>query len=338
VFALSLPLVSIVIPTRNSEKTLERCLRSIVDQDYPSEKISLIIIDAFSTDKTVEIAKAFGANVLVNPRITGEAGKAVGAKAAKSEILAFIDSDNILPSNDWLTNMIAPLIDDDTIVASEPIYYGYDVKEPVLIRYCSLIGADDPLSVYLGFYGRYSYITGRWTDLSLDMHDVGLYCKISLINGIIPTMGANGFVIRKDAISKTEYFPYLFDIDIIYDLINLGYNKFARVKTSIFHLYVVTFTSYIKKTYRRIRDYHKFNSLRKYPWTKFNKNKLLKFVFGVIVIFPITRDAVKGYKRKADIAWFLHWFICFLTIYVYGLKELSSGFYLLRKSLRDRSQ
>lgn len=335
--ALSLPSVSIIIPTRNSEKTLKRCLCSIAQQNYPSEKISLIIIDAFSKDKTVEIAESFGAQVLINPRITGEAGKAVGAKAAKSEILAFIDSDNVLPTNDWLSNMVIPLINDETIVASEPIYYGYDVKEPTLIRYCSLIGADDPLSVYLGFYGRYSYITNRWTDLSLDIRDIGLYCKISLTSGIIPTMGANGFVIRKNALYKTEYFPYLFDIDIIYDLINLGYNKFARVKTSIFHLYVVTFTSYIKKTHRRIRDYYKFNSLRKYPWTKFNKSKLIRFVFGVVVVFPITRDAIRGYRHKADIAWFLHWFTCFLTMYVYGLKELSSGFYLLRKSLRGRS-
>jgi glycosyltransferase involved in cell wall biosynthesis len=330
--------VSIIIPTRNSEKTLERCLDSIAKQNYPIEKVSLIIIDAFSTDKTVEIAKSFGAQVLINPRITGEAGKAVGAKAAKSEILAFIDSDNVLPSNDWLTKMIVPIMNDQTIVASEPIYYSYDTKEPTLIRYCSLIGADDPLSLYLGFYGRYSYITDKWTDLSLDMQDMGLYCKINLGPGIIPTMGANGFVIRKNVLYKTQYFPYLFDIDIIYDLINIGHNSFARVKTSIFHLYVITFTSYIKKTHRRIRDYYKFNSLRKYPWTKFNKKSLLKFVFGVITIYPITGDAIKGYKRKPDTAWFLHWFVCFLTAYVYGLKELSSGFYLLRKSLRGRTQ
>ena len=57
---MGLPSISIVIPTRNSEKTLERCLRSIDEQDYPKEKMKLIIVDAFSSDKTVEIAEVIG--------------------------------------------------------------------------------------------------------------------------------------------------------------------------------------------------------------------------------------------------------------------------------------
>jgi glycosyltransferase involved in cell wall biosynthesis len=305
-----------------------------VEQNYPKEKISLIIVDAFSTDKTVKIAEFFNAEVLVNPRITGEAGKAVGAQAAKSEILAFIDSDNVLPSRDWLMKMVEPLINNE-VVASEPIYYGYSLKEPILIRYCSLIGADDPLTVYLGFYGRYSYLTCRWTDIPLSIHDSGLYYEVTLNQSVIPTMGANGFVVRAEALKKTNYFPYLFDIDIIFDLINLGFTKFARVKTSIFHLYAVNLHQYVRKTYRRTRDYYIFDKkgVRKYPWKKFSMNKLLKFVFNSFIIIPFTKDAIEGYKKKPDVAWFLHWFICFLTVSVYATKEISSGFYLLRKSL-----
>jgi glycosyltransferase involved in cell wall biosynthesis len=337
---LRLPLVSIVMPTRNSEKTLERCLRSIVEQNYPREKISLIIVDAFSSDKTVEIAKSFGAKVLINPRITGEAGKAVGADAAKSEILAFIDSDNVLPSRDWLMKMVEPLMNNGDIVASEPIYYGYSLKEPIIIRYCSLIGADDPLTVYLGFYGRYSHLTSRWTDIPLNMHDSGSYYEVTLHPGVIPTMGANGFFVRTEPLKKTKYYPYLFDIDIIFDLIDLGYNKFARVKTSIFHLYAFNMNQYIRKTYRRTRDYYIFHNigLRKYPWARFNMNKLLKFIFGIFVIIPLARDAIQGYKRKPDTAWFLHWFVCFLTVCVYATKEISSGFYLFKKKLSVRSK
>jgi len=52
-YNLDLPKISIIIPTRNSEKTLEKCLRSIAEQIYPKEKIELIIIDAFSSDRTV---------------------------------------------------------------------------------------------------------------------------------------------------------------------------------------------------------------------------------------------------------------------------------------------
>jgi glycosyltransferase involved in cell wall biosynthesis len=332
---LELPSISIVIPTRNSERTLEMCLRSIAEQDYPRERMKLVIVDAFSSDKTVEIAKGFDAEVLINARVTGEAGKAVGVKAANGELLAFVDSDNILASKSWLMRMVKPLIDDSEVVASEPIFYSYSSRETFIVRYCSLIGADDPLSIYLGFYGRYSYLTGRWTDIPMRMHDKGPYYEVTLNPGVIPTMGANGFLIRANALKRTDYYPYLFDIDIIYDLVDLGYNKFARVKTDIFHLYAFSLTQYIRKTFRRIRDYYIYHAigLRRYPWTRFDKIKLLKFLWGVLVIIPLVNDAIKGYKRKPDTAWFLHWFICVLTVLVYATKEFSSGFYLLRKSL-----
>lgn len=330
---MDLPSISFIIPTRNSEKTLKRCLDSILEQDYPKRKMKFIIIDAFSSDKTLEIAKTFGAVVLFNPRVTGEAGKAIGVKFSNDEILAFIDSDNVLVSREWLLKMTEPIINNEEIVASEPIYYGYDRKMPVIIRYCSLIGADDPLSVYLGFYGRYSYLTGRWTDISLPTFDKGSYYEVTLNSGVIPTMGANGFLVRTNALKRTKYYPYLFDIDIIYDLIDLGCTEFARVETSIFHLYAFTFSQYMRKTHRRIRDYYKYHGtgVRRYPWTRFDKMKLAHFLSGILFVVPIVKDSVKGYKRKPDKAWFLHWFICALTASIYATREVTSGFYLLRK-------
>ena len=55
-------MVSVVIPTYNSERTLEKCLKSIVDQTY--KNIEIIIVDKFSEDKTVEIAKSYGARII----------------------------------------------------------------------------------------------------------------------------------------------------------------------------------------------------------------------------------------------------------------------------------
>jgi GT2 family glycosyltransferase len=294
--------------------------------------MKLIIVDAFSSDKTVELAKTFGAVVLSNPRVTGEAGKAIGVRVSDDEILAFVDSDNVLVSKDWLMKMTEPLIDNEKIVASEPIYYGYDLKEPIIIRYCSLIGADDPLSVYLGFYGRYSYLTGRWTDISLPTSVKGSYYEVTLNSGVIPTMGANGFLVRASALKRTKYYPYLFDIDIIYELIDLGYTTFARVETSIFHLYAFTFSQYMRKTHRRIRDYYKYHGtgVRRYPWTRFDKMRLVRFLSGILLVVPLVKDSVQAYKRKPDKAWFLHWFICALTASIYGTREVISGFYLLR--------
>ena len=98
------PSISIITPTYNSGKTLASCLDSIKTQDYNGE-IEIIIADGGSTDSTLEIAQKYTDKIYPNPLKTGEAGKAAGVKQAKNEIIALIDSDNILPSRDWLSSM-----------------------------------------------------------------------------------------------------------------------------------------------------------------------------------------------------------------------------------------
>ena len=51
---MSKPLVSVVVPTFNSERFLEECLRSIREQTYSN--VEVIAVDNYSTDKTREIA------------------------------------------------------------------------------------------------------------------------------------------------------------------------------------------------------------------------------------------------------------------------------------------
>lgn len=70
--------ISIVIPTYNSAKTLPACLESIREQDYPVDKVEIIIADAGSSDGTVEIARRFTDKIYCNSLKTSEAGKAVG--------------------------------------------------------------------------------------------------------------------------------------------------------------------------------------------------------------------------------------------------------------------
>ena len=84
------PLVSIVIPTYNSEKALPLCLESIKRQTYTN--IEVIVVDNFSTDRTVEIARGYGARVV---QVRGERAKDknVGLKLARGKYVLFIDSD-----------------------------------------------------------------------------------------------------------------------------------------------------------------------------------------------------------------------------------------------------
>ena len=65
------PTISVVIATHNSSRTLGRCLQSIRSQEYPQEKIEIIISDGASTDTTREIA--FRVQGAVDSRRSGQA-------------------------------------------------------------------------------------------------------------------------------------------------------------------------------------------------------------------------------------------------------------------------
>jgi len=52
----NMPLVSVIIPCRNEELWIGKCIESVLKTDYPKNLLELFISDGFSTDKTVEIA------------------------------------------------------------------------------------------------------------------------------------------------------------------------------------------------------------------------------------------------------------------------------------------
>jgi glycosyltransferase involved in cell wall biosynthesis len=91
------PLVSIVIPTYNSEKTLAKCLESIKNQNY--KNIEIIVVDKNSRDKTVEIAKSYDVKVFVIKAKERCQQVNFGAKKATGKYLYEVGSDFILEPN-----------------------------------------------------------------------------------------------------------------------------------------------------------------------------------------------------------------------------------------------
>jgi len=87
------PIVSIIIPTFNSESTIKECLQSVRSQSYAY--IEALVIDNYSGDKTVEIAEKFNAKVLLK-KSERSAARNYGAFKAKGTFLLFVDSDQEL--------------------------------------------------------------------------------------------------------------------------------------------------------------------------------------------------------------------------------------------------
>lgn len=94
------PFISIIVPVYNGEKTIEKCLRSIRNQDYPNDKYETIVVDDGSQDRTCAIAKKL-ADRVVKHRINFGLRRArkSGIKTAKGEIIANVDSDVLIKPN-----------------------------------------------------------------------------------------------------------------------------------------------------------------------------------------------------------------------------------------------
>lgn len=101
-------MLSIIIPTLNEEKILERTLKALRGLDAADYEV--IVSDGASTDRTVEIAKQYADKIVVHDGRTRQTigqGRNAGAAAAKGDILLFIDADVFIPDiNDFFVQTL----------------------------------------------------------------------------------------------------------------------------------------------------------------------------------------------------------------------------------------
>ncbi|MHA1859724.1 MAG: glycosyltransferase [Candidatus Asgardarchaeia archaeon] len=96
------PIVSVVIPAYNEEKDLPATMKSILNLNYPRDKLDIIIVDDGSTDRTYEIAKAYeryGVRVFRQPNRGKAAALNYGLRYARGEFIATMDVDSFVESN-----------------------------------------------------------------------------------------------------------------------------------------------------------------------------------------------------------------------------------------------
>lgn len=328
------PYISFVIPTLNAQNVLDKCLKSIFNQKYPRSKYEILVIDGGSTDKTIKIAQKYHSEILKNPLKTAEAGKAVGVKYAQGEYICLVDSDNILPNTNWLSKMLYPFSQNNQIIGSEPIKFTYRSQAGIIERYSALIGANDPYAFITGVYDKQNFINHKWTNLNIEQIDKHQYIEIKLEdNQYIPTIGANATIFKSDFLKKNLKSNYLFDIDILSQVIQNTHQPiiFAKVKTSIIHTYCESsIKKFIRKQYRRLVDYYTYKSLRQYQWQQTCFLPQIKFVLYSLLIIPALIDSFRGFFHKRDFIWFFHPFFCLITLIIYVYVTLLNQLKLLK--------
>ena len=120
--------VSVIIPTYNSEKTVQRCINSVIKQSI--KNIEIIVIDDSSTDRTTIICEQNKTKdkriKVINSSINAGAGKCrnMGIETATGEYLFFLDSDDVIPGIDVLKYLYLAAKESDYDIIGGKLYRG----------------------------------------------------------------------------------------------------------------------------------------------------------------------------------------------------------------------
>lgn len=107
------PFVTVVIPAHNAAEEIGRCVAAVRAQDFPHDRLKVVVIDNLSSDETGSIARAEGAHVVREDRIASSyAARNRGVEEADGDWVAFTDADCV-PDPSWLSNLLAAPIPDD---------------------------------------------------------------------------------------------------------------------------------------------------------------------------------------------------------------------------------
>lgn len=322
--------ISVVIATYNSQRTIAQSLASVRAQKYPQSQIEIILVDGGSMDRTREIARMYNARwIAVNSKKqSAEYNKGIGVQKARGEILFLLDHDNVIPHVHWLTKMIKPFLDNPAVVGVETLRYHYDPKGKLLDRYFALFGAGDPLAFYLGKADRLSYLYNEY-NLFGSTIDRGDYYLVRFSPNQIPTLGANGFLIRRQILIKHANIrpDAFFHIDVNVDLIRNGYNVYAFVKETIIHLTGYNnILNFLKRRLRFMRQFYlqTYHARRYSVYEPKDFFGLVRFVFYSVTFVKPTYDAFRGFLKIRDIAWFLHPVLSFVLVLIYSYAMIIS--------------
>jgi glycosyltransferase involved in cell wall biosynthesis len=126
----SLPLVTALIPVRNEEQDIERCLRAVLAQDHPHDRMEIVLVDGGSTDGTAAIAaqvlRAGDIKWTIVDHLEGTTPSNLnaGLAVASGEVVCRVDGRSIVPNEYFRT--CAEILGNDEIV----VVGGRQVAQP----------------------------------------------------------------------------------------------------------------------------------------------------------------------------------------------------------------
>jgi cellulose synthase/poly-beta-1,6-N-acetylglucosamine synthase-like glycosyltransferase len=103
----SVPPVSVVVPAYDASRTIQDCLGALLEQEFPSESLEIIVVDNNSSDDTSDIVRQYPVTLLYERDVQSSyAARNLGISHAQGEIVAFTDADCV-PDSHWVGQLVA---------------------------------------------------------------------------------------------------------------------------------------------------------------------------------------------------------------------------------------
>lgn len=300
----------------NEEKRLPACLNNLMEQDFPKDRLRILIADGGSTDKTWQIADAYGAEVYENPYVTGDMGIRILAGKCREDLFLPWAADNAFPRKDWLRRMVAVY----ESISDLSFFWGTiraGQTDPPINKYYALIQSD-PLTWFLNRnLDHYLQITPP-TDFN------GVKGYLFRIDENRPLVaGANGCVFRFSHCSDLfQSSSKIIENDIFQSMVERGRNKIAYLpEMGVFHHSIPSLRNWMSKWQRNYKNHF----LKSYKGRNLNwiydggGSKLKMFIWMVYALIPIFSSLDAGWRmiRDRSIYWCYHPLAAFLQTVTY---------------------
>jgi len=193
-----LPKISLIVPTKNEETVIRRCLEGILNIDYPIDKMQIIVVDGKSDDNTCKICSEFSEKYPENIKIISEKtanGKPAALNLAipyiKGDLVGVFDADS-LPEKDVLAK-VAFYFKDEKLTALQGRTTSLNEKNNALTRviameerawFQALMSGREKLQLFVPLTGSCQFVRttvleelGGWDEKSLT-EDVELALRL----------------------------------------------------------------------------------------------------------------------------------------------------------------
>jgi len=306
------PLISFVTPMKEKDFRVISMLKSIRSQNYPQNRIEILIIDGGSNPEVLKECKKYNVKIFNNPKMLAEGagnGKDQGIWKSKGKYLVIAESDIELIGNEWINRMIKPLEQDKEIFASVPRVF-VSKKDSATNRYLSYVGVD-PFAINRSIEGQIELNRKK-----MKISDKGEY-ELVLMNKSLPfCMGSNGFMFRRDLIKEVG--DYAQDVEFIARLARHNHTRFAILENArIWHKNVKGLKDFLKKRLKWTKNYAKIyiNEKKEFNWIP-NRLDFFLTVFGNMLIIPQIPISIYKSIVYRDSAWLLHAPLIFISTFI----------------------